>query len=338
MGGFREQESLIFTPVLTGGLGNLLYQISATLSVAIDRKGKAIFYLQKPQDSKDHRPFGGHELIKKHGLPQNLQELFPKLNFYEKPILASEVRRRGQVFHEMSSLKYFQVPTNAGTTVLEGYFFHLKHYKDNLPQIIEQLKPSSSIENHIGLKYGHLFDGDTVSVHLRLGNTNDNYKVPDIPTKWYQQVFEELPQDLKYIVCSDNQERAKDFMKTWNRDFYFVENEPMYIDLFIMARCQYNVLHNSTLSAWVGLLNKNPGKKVFYHDRCFSAIHGMGSVPKDWVDPSTVYRLLGRKTARLIYQLKRPKIMLASVKRDLLFKLSGNYYILNHEMSQTIKG
>ena len=44
----------------------------------------------------------------------------------------------------------------------------------------------------------------------------------------------------------------------------FAEDNPDWVDLYVMARCDHNIIVNSTYSWWSAYLNKSPDRRVIY--------------------------------------------------------------------------
>ena len=327
----------IFTPIFRGGLGNNLYQIAIALSLAKNNHGEAIFYNQSESDEKDYRPFGGHRLVKKKGLPTSLQELFPRLKFYPEVKKHTEVKESGQVFSEKEIRSFVPSPKFYSDTILDGYFFAHQYFKNDLASIRKSLRPDVAVENYINEKYGYLLNDQSVSLHFRMGNTQDNFIPDEIPIEWYKRILRRFNRNHHFLVCSDDIPRAERILSPLlnKYDFYFIENEPMYIDLFVMAKCEHHILHNSTLSAWSALLDEKGNSKVYVFDPLFAQMHGENAVMPGWKVP-------GRRKRLLIEQWKTIKIgikdhfqrflnWLKELKRDFMYKVFGTYYTLNHE-------
>jgi len=333
-----KQASFTITPIFRGGLGNLIYQIATTLSLSRDLCGEAIFYKQVENDEKDYRPFGGHKLISKEGLPNTLFELFPRLNFLPKPMLHNKAKAMAPIFVEKEIRKYEPIPTIKSNTILEGYFFAHNYFSHNLHYIRECLQPAESVTAYINNKYGHLLNNTSVSLHLRLGNDCDNFKIEKIPFKWYQNLIGKFNRNSQFIVCSDNIEKAKILLNPLKGqyNFHFVENEPMYVDLFVMSRCRHHILHSSTLSSWVAYLDGTVKKKVYYHEPFFSSLHGEDAIPEDWKDADPFFKRIEKFWKReyqptIINAYVSAVNCLRTCKRNFLHRIFGTYYILDHE-------
>lgn len=82
-----------------------------------------------------------------------------------------------------------------------------------------------------------------------------------LPLSYYHNAISELPRNLFYVIISDDPIWVKG-----NIDFispsYISENESAVVDMFLMTRCRYNVIANSTFSWWGAWLNQDPKKIV----------------------------------------------------------------------------
>ena len=61
--------------------------------------------------------------------------------------------------------------------------------------------------------------------------------------------------------------RCSTFHITSGEDIIFIEDEPNYVDMFLMSMCTHNIVGNSTFSWWGAWLNSNPDKIVIVPDK-----------------------------------------------------------------------
>ena len=86
------------------------------------------------------------------------------------------------------------------------------------------------------------------------------------------------------LIFSDDIEWTKTVFR--DEKFHIIENEPDYMDLYIMSMCTNNIIANSTFSWWAAWLNKNPDKIVISPKQWFSDEYEHSvedSIPNSWI-------------------------------------------------------
>ena len=236
-------------PLLIGGLGNRLYQLANAFRLRDKYNTELKLYsldplpenlanyaylgVRRPEDFAD---FGGHYLNKKDGLPQTLNELFPTLNFetiaYED-LKYDRICKEGEV-----------IDPSLDTLVL-GYYFGYSNIKDHIQELKECF-------NHIKAEV----PPNTLGVHLRLGIGTDNYACFNVDMNFYHIVEKETTYDQCYIF-TDNVIDATEFLKNTNfKNVKIIENNPMYLDMLMLSKCDTVAISLSTLSAWSAYFSK----------------------------------------------------------------------------------
>jgi len=82
-----------------------------------------------------------------------------------------------------------------------------------------------------------------------------------LPIAYYREALKLLPEDLYFVIISD----APDFAEQVFADLpnkFISRNHPAVVDMFLLTRCKYNILANSTFSWWGGWLNDQRDKFV----------------------------------------------------------------------------
>ena len=295
----------VFYMVLRYGLGNKLYQIATALSLAQDHNGSAVFiFPDYPMAGLDE--FGGHELINvSDDLPVSLPEIFPKLTFIKEKISLLKLKEFENYYEHMDYRMFEKIPAGNKDMILDGLFFSYSFFGHSLQKIIPYLEPHERIQSYIKTKYEALLKKQCVSVHFRLGKKIGDELFTEQRTSltWYKRAFSKFPEQTTFVVCADNMDKAKNFLKPiaekW--EFVFIEGEPMYIDLFLMSYCKHNIINASTFSAWSTHLNKNPDKITLCHLNFFEERIGKSAIGPDWIDPEPIWQ----KIFQPYYLIKR---------------------------------
>jgi hypothetical protein len=259
---------------LKGGLGNMLFQIAASVSISIDKNTDCSF-----PNLEEHLNY------------MNLDSIHnPKLNhaFEYRNILSKCLTKKPTEYLE--TIKYpftfSNIETKSDSFFIDGFFQSEKYFSHNRNKIIEFLKCPSDINKIILDKYSDLLNLKSTSIHVRRGdylNLSDYHIVQDI--NYYIDSINMLSNDTEsFIVFSDDINWCKENLNFDN--LIFIENEKDYIELYLMSKCKNNIISNSSFSWWGAWLNENVNKKVIAPKKWFgSKIKEDDSdiIPEDWI-------------------------------------------------------
>jgi hypothetical protein len=258
---------------LKGGLGNMMFQIAATLSMAIDKGVDASFpNLMSQLININNDSFHNSKL--KHSI--EYLSLFDKLLTEQPP----------------QGLKTYRYPFHYDSTIpegnefiIDGFFQSEKYFKKNEKKIKEILTVPKNVLDVINIKYKLLLELKTTAIHVRRG---DYLKFPKHhPTQsveYYKKSIELLNNTEKFIIFSDDIEWCKsNFI---GDEYYFIENEKDYVELYLMSMCNNVITSNSSFSWWGAWLNNNTDKIIVGPNIWFGVNTNYISkdiLPKEWI-------------------------------------------------------
>lgn len=238
-----------------GRTGNRLFQMAATIGYALDH-GKGF--------------------------------CFPKWDWQEyMPIREGEIG----ISHLLSedSLRYKEFPFIEGDVTIHGHLLSTKYFDRHKKYIQDYFRLTPKWEKYIKNKYGYIGDSHTCSIHVRRGD----FTLPEqlacqglMPYSYYSKAIAKLyapsAGDIKFIICSDDIEWCK-YNFDW-LDAVFIEGEPDIIDLFIMSKCNDNIIPNSSFGWWAAYLNQNPNKRVVAPRQWFKDTEGWDDLyEENWI-------------------------------------------------------
>jgi len=183
--------------------------------------------------------------------------------------------------HKESKFSYDEITIDSSKNIdLEGYFQSEKYFVDVVDDIKWYFTLDTTYENHISEKYPILITDKTCSIHVRRGdyiNKSDYHPLQTL--EYYNNAISELYEDvdnITFLIFSDDIQWCKD---NFNLDSQiFIEGNDDIIDMFIMSKCDDNIISNSSFSWWASWLNKNDNRTV-----CPSEWFGK-SGPQDYQD------------------------------------------------------
>ena len=239
------------------GLGNQLFIVAATISLAIDNNDQAVF----PDLRHPPYKFYGETIF--HKLDHGSDKSFVKYLYQEEPYTST-------IFNKIPYID---------NLCLRGYFQSYKYFYHNLEEIRELFAMPQEILERVNRKYNNIFNfNDSVSLHVRRGDyVNMSDKYASLGDAYYSEALSEIRDYSKVIVFSDDIEWCRKEFLPSHRDrdrFEFIGGELDVVDLYLMSEIKNNIIANSTFSWWGAMLNKNQDKKVI--------------APWEWFGPNRV--------------------------------------------------
>jgi hypothetical protein len=253
-------------------LGNQMFQVAATVSIALDHGYEA------------HFP----DLVRSStwGMFDNHRDVFWRLNS-RKP--TGEVQ---YTYNEWESGGGFPIPAQPNM-LLQGYFQSEKYFAHYKEEIINLFAPSNEVMDYLELKYSDILaHPNTVAIHVRtyikdyghLPTKEELHAFPGIA--YYERAVSLFPEDSLFIICSDDIKWCKNHLRHLAKNLIFIEGNVHTHDFYLMSLCKHNIIANSTFSWWAAYLNRNPNKRVVTPDHWFGIwwTHATENfILKDWI-------------------------------------------------------
>ena len=217
------------------------------------------------------------------------------LFFYRNSISRLLIRVFGLgLFREKSQFKYDSKLIQSNVCYLDGYWQSYKYF-DKYFDIIRSEIAIKHLNSHEYDYYLKLISAHkSVSLHVRRGDYISNldaYRYHGLcDINYYTEAIHLIKNkigDANYFIFSDDLQWCKrEFI---GDEFTFVEikeceNQALY-ELFLMSKCQHNIIANSTFSWWGAWLNNYNEKMVIYPLRWNKSItYGSDDLfPNNWV-------------------------------------------------------
>lgn len=249
------------TSNLIGGLGNYMFQVASVYSLALDNNDSVVLDSQSSVTVHKHIDSYSNNILR------NLT--------FGKPVV---VKSYTEPFFHYNRIPY---SPNIG---LNGYYQSEKYFTNNRDKILELFSIDDTSKEQINKKYGEILNLKTCSIHVRRG---DYLRLPNhhpiCSLNYYKEAMSHMLVD-KFLVFSDDIQWCKE--NFIGDKFIFIEDNPDYIDMWLMSLCDNNIIANSSFSWWGAWLNKNPTKKIVAPNKWFgSAIrhNTKDLIPHTWI-------------------------------------------------------
>lgn len=233
------------------GLGNFLYLIATTYGIAyknnLDVKVESLEYFFSKWGDKYKK------------------SLFRNINTEKIS------GKRNKVYEIKKTRNTYKIFECKNGDELVGYYQSYKYFDFIRPTILSLFSIDDTTKKYISEKYNIILSNyTTISLHVRradycnLGISLDT-AYQNEAVCYIKNLFVET--NIKFLVFSDDINWCRD--KFIGDEYYFVQGEDDYVDLYMMSMCNHNIIANSTFSWWGAYLNEKDNKIVIYPKKWF---------------------------------------------------------------------
>ena len=255
---------------LMGGLGNQLFQIFATISLALSTGKVFLFPYSDILTTGMTRPTYWYTLL--HSLINNTTW---KTAESDNPRIFSlpPIEEKGFEHDEMVIIR---VNLEKHPACLHGYFQSYKYFEKHYETII-QLIGLRTKQEEIRDKTRLMNGLQTVSLHFRLGDyVSKQSHHPIMSIKYYMgaltRIIDELGSETFRVIYfgeKDDETTIKICIQILTKKFPYLEFVKADLDedweqMLLMSLCDHNVIANSSFSWWGAYFNANKNKIVCY--------------------------------------------------------------------------
>lgn len=276
----------MITCVLTGGLGNQLFQIFNTISISIELKDKFMF---------PNNLYGG---------TRTLTYWDTLLKELKSSIMTIPLNNLKLPIYKEVGFKYNKIQLSSGMVkrnggvLLYGYYQSYKYFENKYKKIAKYIKLDEQrktvretyfADNNIDIISTNP-ENNIISLHFRMG---DYKELPDyhpiMDTDYYIKSIGIILNKIKYSVETNRRvtilyfyekEDAIDVLtkiELIKKEYPFVEFKCAdsefkmedWQQILLMSCCHHNIIANSSFSWWGAYLNNNPKKIVCYPGKWF---------------------------------------------------------------------
>ena len=254
-----QAEKPLVIAHLRGQFGNQLFQIAASVSLAMEHHASVCFpdfaNLQNPHWQPDW------------DLRNNYNYIFHRINheyFLKKPSCV-------YIEPDIGHVKYTAIPYTPNMEIV-GYFLSEKYFYPHRDFIKQLFAPPKEIEDTLQQNFSEIVNHPkSVGIHVRTGYPDYKkgnfsaqfysvYLRPDL--EYYKKAILLFDSDSLFVVFSDNIGWCKKNFKDIPRQFIFIENQDYLHDFYLLTLCKNAIIANSSLGWWGAYLNKNINKKI----------------------------------------------------------------------------
>lgn len=277
----------MLTTNLKGGLGNQMFQYAAGLNLA--EKTNSEYFLdisgysdERVTNSDTPREFElrQFEITAKISNPDQIDKVKYPYGLISKIFrgIDKKILKNYYKDYHPKLLKKVSKKLSAGKDVyLDGYFQSEKNFGEIRPILLQEfkLKPefiTPKVRDFVDQISGKnsVEPTDSVSIHIRRGDYAQNPKTKEYhglcPLSYYEQAIKTITEKIEkphFYIFTDDPEWVKENLKiNYNNTFVSGNDLKGPQELWLMSKCDHNIIANSSFSWWGAWLNQNKTKYV----------------------------------------------------------------------------
>ena len=274
---------------LSGGLGNQLFQVVATIALAIRQNQLFCFTY-----TESH----GTELKEETTRFTYWNTILKNLKKYTlvepKKYLESDTFHIEEISHRYHKMDFIDLCDN-NLFILKGYFQSYKYFQNEFSKIYDMIG-FGGMKDDVIKKYDTLSrvmveDDNSISIHFRLGDYKGRIDWhPILEVEYFKKSLDSIlkrvrpdkdinvfyfceEEDNDYVYYLVDEIRRHFSHSNWKHLDCIFHHIPSEISdweqLLLMSICRHNIIANSTFSLWAAYLNTNPSKLVCYPKEWF---------------------------------------------------------------------
>ena len=224
--------------ILKGGLGNMMFQIAATMEFSKKNNVGCSF-----PNLQSHLRYLEIETAYNSNLTcvKHYRKLFENLNTQQPP---SKIKKINFPFHYVD----LQITESC---VIEGFFQSEKYFKNSRNEILNLFPKKDKINK--------------ISMHVSRGDYVTKKEYHNVLSKdYYLRCMDKFPNE-RFLIFSDDLQWCQ---RNFSGDrFSFYQGLNDLDDLTTMASCKHNIISNSSFSWWGAWINNHSNKIVLYPSR-----------------------------------------------------------------------
>ena len=259
--------------ILSGGLGNQLFQICAGISIEKNKEFELLFDISNLIGKKTVAEPGNYTRLLEVGELIPDSQIFHRSRNWIVDALLTRIKKnylsRYFVF-ENGPLDDSLRRVNSKTREIYGFFQNSELVENTWDELIYKLKTSP--------KFSPLIKSlpmQRIAIHLRFGDYSDDKKTKSLhgltDFSYYKEAIEFFQTDFEgvcqLLVVTDDVNKAKEMFKSFDErlNLNFVSNSEPLADLVELARSSHLIISNSTFSWWgAWIASKIHNSKVIY--------------------------------------------------------------------------
>jgi hypothetical protein len=248
----QKVPSKNLTIQVCGGLGNQMFEISTAFAYA---KKHGLRFAVDKSTLKDSSGT----------MPTYWKTTFQKLSHLDYDDKNKKITESGFLYQELDDPK--------DNTELIGYFQSDKYFIEYREELLDLF-----MFEKIPLPFNT--EKENVSLHVRRGDYVGHSLHTNQTVEYYERAVEQFSKDVRLVIFSNDIEWCQSNFN-FKQEMFFI-NDPNLKDtdeMYLMSKCDHNVIANSTFSWWGAWMNKSDKNKVIAPKQWFN----IDKIP-DWSD------------------------------------------------------